>query len=131
MSVSARILAAVTSISCMSTLSVISNFEGAGCQACFVQDPSHLLDEARILELAARQIDAHDERPALSCPRPPLSGLATGFSQHPQPYRLDEAAFLGDRMNWAGEMGPRVGCCQRSNASTSSMSPSINDTIGW
>jgi hypothetical protein len=52
-SVSARILPAMASTSCTSTLSVISSFRGFAGKPASSNARLHLLDQPRILELAA------------------------------------------------------------------------------
>src|SRR5918998_4414537 len=69
----------------------------------FLQDPSYVLHQPRMLELAQREIYTHyrGERVARA-PLLPLACLATGFLQHPPSDGNDEPGLFGERDELSG-----------------------------
>ena len=71
--------------------------QAAGRQARCLERRAHLLDHARVLELAPAQVHAHRQRRLDGVRELPLARLPAGLTQHPAADRDDEAGLLRER----------------------------------
>jgi hypothetical protein len=109
-------------------LSVISSSSRCGGRPVSASTAS--TEAAKSLQqLAHRQVDRHAHlRQAVAHE---LLQLRAGGAQHPVAELVDDAGFLGQRMNSAGGIMPRTGWRQRTSASMPMMRPLLRQACGW
>ena len=118
--------------SSMIALSVISRHSADGRQRrCSRSAAATTLGEVAARQLARREVDGHHEVLAAVRRATRRPGGRPRSSTH-SPIGDDQAALLGDRRrSVGGETAPRVGCCQRSSASTPNIAAVGSGTSGW
>ena len=83
------------SVSCTSSVSVISRTSRVGSKFRMSQCLSYIVDQFRILQLARREIDADPHANAMSVQ--PMTRLQAGPLKHCATERQDEASLFGER----------------------------------
>ena len=122
----------VASTSRMMVLSVISSRGCAGASPDWVRRALHILEQAWVLKLPRRKVDADGQGRILRVRAQPGGGLAAGLRQHPLTERHDQAGLFGDgdEVAWGDQAVPGVlPADQRFDLGDTGALPS--STIGW